>query len=298
MLKLIDNLIDECRVDGQSKVRLKSFPTSVNLSKESSEDEEQALAEEVLRDSVAELAEAQDRLYAGDQWAVLAIFQAMDAAGKDGTIKHVMSGVNPQGCQVTSFKKPSEEELDHDFLWRCIKALPERGRIGIFNRSYYEEVLVVKVHPELLAFQRLPDHKPTKEFWKRRYKDIRKFEEHLSQNGTRIVKFFLNVSKTEQKARFLERINDPKKQWKFAAGDVRERQHWDDYLQAYEQMVIETSTLEAPWYVLPADQKWLCRTLVSRILVRTIDRLNPKYPQAGPEQLVALDECRKQLETE
>ena len=298
MLKLIDDLVDRCRVLGDRKIRFKSLPTQCDLSSDGSEAEQRALAEQVLSESVAELADAQDRLYAADSWSLLVIFQAMDAAGKDGTIKHVMSGVNPQGCQVHAFKKPSDEELDHDFLWRCSKALPERGRIGIFNRSYYEEVLVVKVHPELLTYQRLPDAKPTQKFWKGRYKDIRKFEKHLERNGTRVVKFFLNVSREEQKHRFLERINDPKKQWKFSAGDVNERQSWDAYMRAYEEMLNATSTKEAPWYVIPADQKWLCRALVSRILVQTIDGLNAKYPQVTTEQLASLEECRQQLEAE
>ena len=298
MLKMIDGQIERCRVSSVDKVRLKQHPTKCDLHEKYSEAEERALSEQVLSESIAELAEAQNRLYAADRWSVLVIFQAMDAAGKDGTIKHVMSGVNPQGCQVHSFKKPSDEELDHDFLWRCNKALPERGRIGIFNRSYYEEVLVVKVHPELLTYQRLPDSKSTKTFWKNRYKDIRKFEEHLEHSGTRVVKFFLNVSKDEQKRRFLERINDPKKHWKFAAGDVRERQHWDEYMLAYEEMLAETSTPEAPWYVIPADQKWLSRALVSRILVTAINSLDAKYPKVSNEQLAALDECRTQLEAE
>ncbi len=297
MHKLIDNLIDRCRI-ADGKVRLKELPTSCDLQSDYSAAEERTFAEKVLQETVAELADAQDRLYAADSWAVLAIFQAMDAAGKDGTIKHVMSGVNPQGCQVHSFKKPSDEELDHNFLWRCSKALPERGRIGIFNRSYYEEVLVVKVHPELLTYQRLPQTQPTKSLWKGRYKDIRKFEEHLERNGTRVVKFFLNVSKDEQKSRFLERINNPTKNWKFSAGDVRERQHWDEYMQAYEELLRETSTSEAPWYVIPADQKWLCRAIVSRILVRTIGDLDAQYPKVSNEQLAALEECRQQLEAE
>ncbi len=298
MLKLIDDFIDRSRVSGDDKVSLKDFSTKSDLSAKVTADEERTLAEQVLQECVVELADAQDRLYAADSWSLLVIFQAMDAAGKDGTIKHVMSGINPQGCQVHSFKKPSEEELDHDFLWRCVKALPERGRIGIFNRSYYEEVLVVKVHPELLKYQRLPDAKPTKEFWSGRYKDIRKFEKHLERNGTRVVKIFLNVSKDEQKRRFLERINDPKKQWKFSASDIKERQSWDDYMEAYESLLNETSSKEAPWYVVPADQKWLCRAIVSRILVQTVDGLNAKYPQASEEQLASLEECRKQLEAE
>ncbi|MCX7419690.1 MAG: polyphosphate kinase 2 family protein [Planctomycetia bacterium] len=298
MLKLIDDSIDRCRVYGDNKVSLKDFSTTSNLSAKYPADEERTLAEQVLQECVVELADAQDRLYAADSWSLLVIFQAMDAAGKDGTIKHVMSGINPQGCQVHSFKKPSEEELDHDFLWRCVKALPERGRIGIFNRSYYEEVLVVKVHPELLKYQRLPDARPTKEFWSGRYKDIRKFEKHLERNGTRVVKIFLNVSKDEQKRRFLERINDPKKQWKFSAGDVKERQSWDAYMQAYEDLLNSTSSKEAPWYVVPADQKWLCRAIVSRILVQTVDSLNANYPKASEEQLASLEDCRSMLVAE
>lgn len=298
MHQLIDDLIDRCRVPDDGKARLTKFPTKSNLSADYTEAEERAFSEAVLRESVTELADAQDRLYAADSWSVLVIFQAMDAAGKDGTIKHVMSGVNPQGCQVHAFKKPSDEELDHDFLWRCNKALPERGRIGIFNRSYYEEVLVVKVHPELLTYQRLPDAKPTKDFWKGRYKDIRKFEEHLANSGTRVVKFFLNVSRDEQKARFLERINDPKKQWKFSAGDVQERAHWSEYMRAYETLLNETSTKEAPWYAIPADQKWLCRALVSRILVTTINNLDAKYPKVSNEQLASLEQCKVLLEAE
>src|SRR6478752_6547212 len=207
------------------------------------------------------LAAAQENLYAADCHSVLVVLQAMDAAGKDGTIKHVMHGVNPQGCQVFSFKKPSSEELDHNFLWRYMRCLPERGRIGIFNRSYYEDVLVVKVHPELLAAQRLPDREPGKKFWRKRYQDINAFERHLARSGTVVLKFFLNVSKGEQKRRFLERLDRPEKNWKFSPGDLAERAYWDDYMAAYEDALSATSTDWAPWYVVPADHKWLTRTI-------------------------------------
>src|SRR5262245_50820783 len=220
----------------------------------------------------------QSLLYAHDRYSVLLIFQALDAAGKDGTIKHVMSGVNPQGVQVFSFKHPSAEELDHDFLWRSARALPERGRIGIFNRSYYEEVLVVKVHPELVAAQNIPDAVIDKSFWKHRYESINNFEEHLVRNGTLIIKFFLNVSKDVQRKRFLERLEDPKKHWKFSASDLAEREFWKEYREAYEAMLEETSTKHAPWYVIPADHKWVTRSSVANIIVREIDSLKLKYP--------------------
>jgi PPK2 family polyphosphate:nucleotide phosphotransferase len=227
---------------------------------------------------------------------VLLIFQAMDAAGKDGTIKHVMSGVNPQGVQVTSFKHPSAEELDHTFLWRCIKALPERGRIGIFNRSYYEEVLVVKVHQELVRAQRIPAADPDKKkFWDARYDDINAFERHLTRNGTKILKFFLNVSKGEQKERFLARLENADKHWKFSPSDLNERGYWDDYQRAYEQMIAETSTKSAPWYVIPADYKWVSRALVARIVSDTIASLKIEYPEVTPAQKAAIEEARARL---
>jgi PPK2 family polyphosphate:nucleotide phosphotransferase len=252
-------------------------------------------AAQYLQQTVDELSEAQELLYANDVWSVLVVFQAMDAAGKDGTIKHVMSGINPQGCQVFSFKVPSEEELDHNFLWRYSKGLPERGRIGIFNRSYYEEVLVVRVHPEILARQKLPPGKRGNGFWRERYEDINGFEQHLARNGTLIVKFFLNVSKAEQKRRFLARLDEPEKNWKFSTGDVRERAFWDDYMRAYEEMMAATSTPWAPWYVIPADHKFVTRALVARILAERMRELGLQPPRVGPEQRGAFAEARKQL---
>ncbi len=224
--------------------------------------EDKSLAKEALASGVMALAELQDKLYAQDKWAVLLIFQAMDAAGKDGAIKHVMSGVNPQGCEVYSFKSPSSEDLDHDYLWRCTKCLPNRGHIGIFNRSYYEEVLVVRVHPEFLAKQKLPPQLAGKQIWEKRFEDIRNFEQYLARNGVVVRKFFLHVSKKEQKRRFLDRINDSQKNWKFSSNDAAERDFWDDYMEAYEQMIQETATKAAPWYVVPADNKWFTRVVV------------------------------------
>lgn len=256
-------------------------------------------AAKVLSEDVSALAEAQELLYAADSWSVLVIFQAMDAAGKDGTIKHVMSGVNPQGCQVFSFKHPSAEELDHNFLWRCMKCLPERGRIGIFNRSYYEEVLIVKVHPELVAAQRIPGADATdKKFWEHRYDDINEFERHLTRNGTAIVKFFLNVSQDEQRQRFLDRIQEPHKHWKFSARDVEERESWDHYMAAYEQCLQATSTPWAPWYVIPADRKWVTRALVAVILTETIKSLDLRWPQVTAQQKKAIAAAQKKLAQE
>jgi PPK2 family polyphosphate:nucleotide phosphotransferase len=251
-----------------------------------------------LAEGLQQLRECQEMLYAQDTFSLLVILQAMDAAGKDSTIKHVMSGVNPQGCQVFSFKQPSAEELDHDFLWRAHRALPERGRIGIFNRSYYEETLVVRVHPELLARQRLPSAKPTEKFWKRRFDDINHFERYLTENGTSVVKVFLNVSKQEQKERFLERITEPEKHWKFSAADVQERAHWDDYMAAYEDVFRHTSTDHAPWYVVPADRKWFTRLTVAAILVAALRRLDLHYPRLNAEHMRQLEEARRQLESE
>jgi len=241
------------------------------------------------------LADLQDKLYAQDRWAVLLVFQAMDAAGKDGAIKHVMSGVNPQGCQVYSFKAPSPEELDHDYLWRCMKSLPERGRIGIFNRSYYEEVLVVKVHPEYLAAQKLPPQLVGKNLWKDRYQDIRAFERYLSRNGVLIRKFFLHVSRDEQKKRFLERIDQPEKNWKFSAADVKERNHWDAYMAAYQEMIRKTSTPESPWYVVPADNKWFTRIVVAAAIVEALASLELHYPKVDRARLAELAVAKKSL---
>jgi PPK2 family polyphosphate:nucleotide phosphotransferase len=241
------------------------------------------------------LTELQDMLYAQNRWAVLLIFQAMDAAGKDGTIKHVMSGVNPQGCEVFSFKAPSAQDLSHDYLRRCMTSLPDRGRIGIFNRSYYEETLVVRVHRELLERQMLPPELVTKDIWTDRYKDIRHFERYLTRNGVVIRKFFLHVSKKEQKKRFLERLENPEKNWKFSANDIKEREFWDDYMRAYEEMISATATKHAPWYVVPADNKWFTRVIVAAAIVKTLGSLGLKYPGVGSEKLQALAAAKKTL---
>jgi PPK2 family polyphosphate:nucleotide phosphotransferase len=298
-MALLDKYLDSFRVPHDKKIRLKDFDPNWCGDEEIAKAERKEKAEAILADGIATLVEAQDLLYASDTWSVLIIFQAMDAAGKDGTIKHVMSGLNPQGCEVYSFKHPSSQELDHNFLWRCMKVLPERGRIGIFNRSYYEEVLVVKVHPEILKAQRLPDADPEKDkFWEHRYDDINNFEKHLSRNGTKIIKFFLNVSKDEQKKRFLERIERPEKHWKFSASDAAERQHWDDYQKAYEEMLNATSTKRSPWYVIPADKKWITRAAVASILAKEIKSLNLEFPKVTDAQQKAIDECRKKLMAE
>src|SRR5215510_5916464 len=252
-------------------------------------------AKEVLALGVNLLAELQDMLYAQDRWAVLLIFQAMDAAGKDGAIKHVMSGVNPQGCQVFSFKAPSTEELDHDYLWRCLRHLPERGRIGIFNRSYYEETLVVRVHRNFLEKQKLPPELVTKAIWNERFQDIRSFERYLTRNGVVIRKFFLHVSNKEQKKRFLERIEEPEKNWKFSASDIEERQYWDDYMEAYEDMIQNTATKAAPWYVVPADNKWFTRVVVAAAVIEALDSLDLKYPEVSKEKLKGLAAAKKVL---
>jgi PPK2 family polyphosphate:nucleotide phosphotransferase len=255
----------------------------------------QERAEELLAKGVEKMAELQDKLYAQDRWGLLLIFQAMDAAGKDGAIKHVMSGVNPQGCQVYSFKTPSTEELDHDYLWRNMKCLPERGRIGIFNRSYYEEVLVVRVHPEILANERMPPALVTKNIWEERFEDISAFERYLSRNGLVVRKFFLNVSKKEQKKRFLDRLDQPEKNWKFSAADLHEREHWDEYMSAYEEMIANTSTPEAPWYVIPSDNKWFTRLAVAAAIVDTLEGLDLSYPKVDADKKKELDEARKML---
>jgi PPK2 family polyphosphate:nucleotide phosphotransferase len=294
-------LIKLFQVAPGEKVRLKQRDTGWAQTaemKELGKDVVKGRAEEILADNLAQLAEAQELLYANDVYSVLVILQAMDAAGKDGTIKHVMSGVNPQGCQVFSFKKPSDEELDHNFLWRYMKALPERGRIGIFNRSYYEEVLVVKVHPELQARQKLPPGKRGKAFWQERYEDINHFERHLSRNGTLILKFFLHISKNEQKKRFLERLEDPEKHWKFSTSDLAERGFWKEYMEAFEDALSATSTEWAPWYVIPADHKWVTRAVVADILTSTISALHLSFPEVSPEKHKALAEARMQLEAE
>jgi PPK2 family polyphosphate:nucleotide phosphotransferase len=293
-----ESLLDRFLVKPGKKLKLADHDPGWHGDPDQPKSEKKALAEETLGADIATLAAAQDLLYASDSWSLLVVFQALDAAGKDGTIKHVMSGVNPQGVQVTSFKAPSAEELDHDYLWRCHKALPERGCIGIFNRSYYEEVLVVRVHPELIARQRIPGTVAGPKLWQQRYGEIRDFERYLSRNGTAIVKFFLNVSREEQRKRFLERIHEPEKNWKFSLGDIEERKHWDEYQKAYEDCLVATSTDEAPWYVVPADHKWVTRAVVSRILVNKIQSLNLKYPEVSASQRAALQEAGKGLEAE
>ncbi|HEX5166599.1 MAG TPA: polyphosphate kinase 2 family protein [Thermomicrobiales bacterium] len=256
------------------------------------------LAKQRLDEFVEELAHAQKRLWADDTYALLLVFQALDAAGKDGTIKHVMTGVNPQGCQVFSFKKPSSEDLDHTYLWRYSKGLPERGRIGIFNRSYYEEVLVVRVHPEILQHQKHPPSAVGPNMWEERFEDINAFERHLDRNGTKILKFFLNVSWDEQRNRFLRRIDNPDKNWKFSSGDIAERQFWDQYTDAFEDALTKTSTPWAPWYVIPADHKWITHAVVGGIIVNAIESLNLSYPQATAEQIAGLSAARERLTSE
>jgi PPK2 family polyphosphate:nucleotide phosphotransferase len=296
------DVIDLFRVAPGKKFRLKDCNPGWKQTDEFEELGKDALkdrAKVVLEKNLADLAEAQDLLYADGRYSVLIVLQAMDAAGKDGTIKHVMSGVNPQGCQVFSFKKPSAEDLAHNYLWRYMKSLPERGRIGIFNRSYYEDVLVVKVHPELLGRQ-LPREKDKggKAFWEERYEDINAFEQHLVRNGTVILKFFLNVSKGEQKRRFLERLNRPEKNWKFSASDLAERGHWDAYQDAYQDALAATSTDAAPWYVVPADHKWVSRAIVADVVTTAIRGLDLHYPEVTPEQRKRLDEARAVLSQE
>jgi PPK2 family polyphosphate:nucleotide phosphotransferase len=296
------DIIDLFRVPVGKKLRLKDHNPGWKQTDELKDFGKDAIkdrAKQVLDQNLLDLTEAQNLLYADDRYAVLIVLQAMDAAGKDGTIKHVMSGVNPQGCQVFSFKKPSAEELDHNFLWRYTKSLPERGRIGIFNRSYYEDVLVVKVHPELLGRQ-LPREKEKvgKKFWEERYEDINALERHLVRNGTLILKFFLNVSKDEQKRRFLERLDRPEKNWKFSPSDMAERGFWDDYMAAYEDALSATSTESAPWYVIPADNKWVSRAVVADIVTTGIQGLNLKYPEVTAEHRRLLAEARKKLDAE
>lgn len=281
------------RVDGGKGFKLKHFDPDDTLNLKS---EDKPKAKEALQDGIELLAELQDMLYAQDRWSVLLIFQAMDAAGKDGAIKHVMSGINPQGCQVFSFKAPSREELDHDFLWRCMKSLPERGRIGIFNRSYYEDTLVVRVHREILDNKRLPKELITKKIWDERFQDIRNFEKYLNRNGTIVRKFFLYVSKDEQKKRFLERIDNPEKNWKFSSADAKERGHWDEYMNAYEEMIRNTGTKDSPWYVVPADNKWFTRLVVAAAVIDALASLNLEYPEVGEDKLKELSEAKKLLQ--
>lgn len=297
----IDRVLSEIRVRPGKPAslveRLTDWRDELELKRLKS-DELEDRAREVVARSLEELREAQEMLWADDRWSLLVALQAMDAAGKDGAIKHVMSGVNPQGCSVHSFKAPSAEELDHTFLWRCMKAAPARGQIAIFNRSHYEEVLVARVHPELLERQKLPPGKRGKGFWKGRFDDINAFERHMSRNGVRIVKFFLHISKDEQKKRLLARLDDPEKRWKFDAGDVAERERWDDYMEAYEEAITETSTEWAPWHVVPADHKWVSRAIIAAVISHEIRALDLSYPVVDAEQSKRLDEARARLERE
>jgi PPK2 family polyphosphate:nucleotide phosphotransferase len=294
-------ILEKLQVPAGKRVRMSDYSSSwehperltingLELIKENSRD--------ILEDSIKDLSELQELLWAHNSYSILVILQGMDAAGKDGIIKHVTSGINPQGCRVNGFKTPSPEELDHDFMWRCYKVFPERGMIGIFNRSYYEEVLVVKVHPDFLVGQRLPKENTGKDIWEARYHSINEFERHIARNGTIVLKFFLYVSKEEQKKRFLERMENPEKTWKFSPSDVIERQYWDQYIKAYEDTLSATSTDEAPWYVIPSDQKWLARSLVSFVLTSTIKSLNLSYPPPSEDYLRAIEEAKQKLDNE
>jgi len=285
-------LVAPYRVDDGEKFRLKDFDPGDTGSLRS-----KPHAQKLLEQGIASMEELQAKLYAQGLWGVLLIFQAMDAAGKDGAIQHVMSGVNPQGCQVYSFKVPSSEELNHDYLWRTNIRLPERGRIGIFNRSYYEEVLVVRVHPEVLKGERIPPSLVTKDIWKERFDDIKAFERYLVRNGIVIRKFFLHLSKREQKRRFLARLDEPQKNWKFSAADVHERASWDAYMEAYEDMIAHTATGKAPWYVVPADNKWFTRVVVAAAIVDTLESLRLAYPEVNSQKRKELQAARKLLES-
>lgn len=290
VMKNASSLSAHYRITDGSKFRLKDVKPGDTAKLESKES-----ASALLEDGVQRLAELQEKLYAQDKWAVLLIFQAMDAAGKDGTIKHVMSGINPQGCHVVPFKAPTAHELDHDFLWRANIALPQRGQIGIFNRSYYEETLVVRVHPSILEAQKLPKKLLTKRIWKERFEDINAYERYLSRNGVVIRKFFLHVSPEEQKKRFLERLDQPEKHWKFAKSDVTERQHFDEYMKAYEEVIQQTASKHAPWYVVPADHKWFTRTIVAAAIVETLESLDLAFPEVTAEQRKELAASRDVL---
>jgi len=292
LVKKASRLSAPFRVTNGKKFRLADYDPGDTLQ---FDQEDKPRAKNALAEGVQLLSALQDKLYAQDQWAVLLIFQAMDAAGKDGAIKHVMSGVNPQGCEVHSFKAPTSEELDHDYLWRCSKRIPERGQIGIFNRSYYEETLIARVHPEILPKQKIPRRLITKHIWKERFEDIRAFERYLSRNGVLVRKFFLHVSKEEQKKRFLERLDTPEKNWKFSTSDVNERQRWSDYQRAYEETIRHTATKESPWYVVPADNKWFTRVVVAAAVIDALDSLNLAYPEVSTAQRKELAVARQKL---
>ena len=293
IIKTAREIAKPFRITKGKDFRLKDVDPNDTL--EFTKEEDKPRAKEALGTGVMALAELQDKLYAQDKWALLLIFQAMDAAGKDGAIKHVMSGVNPQGCQVYSFKSPSAEDLDHDYLWRCMKCLPNRGHIGIFNRSYYEEVLVVRVHSEFLSKQKLPPQLIGKRIWAERFEDIRNFEQYLTRNGVIVRKFFLHVSKKEQKRRFPDRIDHPQKNWKFSSNDASERDFWDDYMDAYEEMIQETATKESPWYVVPADNKWFTRVVVGAAVIEALASLDLEYPEVAEEKLKELATAKKKL---
>ncbi|WP_158828385.1 polyphosphate kinase 2 family protein [Mucilaginibacter lacusdianchii] len=292
----MENVSNKFKISDRKKISLKDYDTGETLGYKKED------ADEVLAGLIKKTNELHTRLYADNRHGLLIIFQAMDAAGKDSAIKHTFSGLNPQGCQVYSFKQPSSEELDHDFLWRHYKSLPERGRIGIHNRSHYENVLVTKVHPEYVLNENLPGISSADDlderFWKHRYKSIREFEKHLTRNGITIIKFFLHVSKDEQKERFLARINEPEKNWKFSAADIKERQHWKEYMEAYEEAIGETATEETPWYVIPADKKWFTRIAISTIIHDTLQSLNLQYPTLPEEERERLGEVKRLLESE
>ena len=290
----LEKLADRFRVDNPDKFRLKDIDPGDTFGLGVDKDE----AKDLLADSVKRMSKLQEKLYAQDRWAVLLIFQAMDAAGKDGAIEHVMSGINPQGCQVFSFKAPSSQELDHDFMWRTTMCLPERGRIGVFNRSYYEEVLVVRAHPEILAKQKLPAKLVTKDIWEQRFEDIRAFERYVARNGTLILKFMLHVSKEEQARRFLARLDDPAKNWKFSLGDVEERKLWDEYMRFYEDCIRETSRPHAPWFVVPADNKWFTRLVISSAIVEAMDALDLHFPKVEADALQDMQKARAALAEE
>jgi len=292
MLKQLASWVEPYRVTDGAKFRLARIDPADTAGLKS-ESKQQAARR--LANGVRWLADEQDKLYAQDRRSLLLVFQAMDAAGKDSTIKHVMSGVNPQGCQVVSFKQPSAEDLDHDWMWRCWKHLPERGRIGIFNRSYYEEVLVVRVHREILNAQKLPSGAITKKIFRQRLRDIAYFEDYLHRNGTTVLKFYLHVSRDEQKKRFLERLDDPEKNWKFAAGDVKERALWDDYMEAYEDAIRATATKDSPWFVVPADNKWFTRLIVAGAIVEALEKMDLAYPVITPAQRADLASAREAL---
>jgi len=291
IIESFERYVRPFRVAKGKGFRLKDFDPAETLDLKTKKGD----AAEMLRESSQWLATEQDMLYAQDRWSLLLIFQAMDAAGKDGTIKHVMSGVNPQGCQVYSFKQPSAEELAHDFLWRYANRVPERGRIGIFNRSYYEEVLVVRVHPELLELQKLPADLVTKRIWEERLADIDQFEEYLNRQGVLVLKFFLNLSRKEQKKRFMKRLDRPEKHWKFSASDVRERRHWDAYMHAFEEAIQATATPHAPWFIVPADNKWFTRLVVAEAIVVAVESLDLHYPKVSAEKMKQLAAARAEL---